>query len=382
MSHHIRSRSSAALAGIAIVAIALSGCSTDITTVDQAQANVKAKEKAVGDAETAFSTASAAFCDNAADYVTALDRYGDVFTQTAATVGDVQDAGSDLVAPRDNAFDGAQAALDAQQAVLTAQQELADAQTTLARLEAGVSGTPSPVASPNPTLEPLAPVASVDRVKQAEKDFSTTVAGITPQTPLREASEQFHSAAVGLELAWLHLFVDAGCATDEQLKQADESLSAFTMALQQDLKDAGYYKDTVDGIYGPNTTTAVEDLQKAHDLPVTGTVDQATILALQADLVAKGHDEAKQQMIATVQVQQTLKVLGFWDGDVDGVWTDELTDAVKDFQTALGVEPTGVIDSATIAAWQKAFDAFHNPSPSPTASPTASPSQSPSPSQH
>lgn len=368
----------AALAGLALAALALTACSSDITTVDQAQANVKVKEQAVSDAEAAFTTASASFCDSASDYIAAVDRYGDVLTQSAPTVGDVQDGGKDLVAPRDDAFDGAQAALDAQQSVLTAQQELADAQTTLARLEAGVSGTPSPVASPNPTLEPLAPVASVDRVKQAEKDFSNTVAGITPQTPLREASEQFHSAAVGLELAWLHLFVDAGCATDDQLKQADETLSAFTMALQQDLKDAGYYKGSVDGIYGPQTTQAVEDLQKANDLPVTGTIDQATILALQAELVKAGHDAAKQEMLTTVRVQQTLQVLGFYEGDVDGVWSDELTEAVKEFQTALGVEPTGEIDSETIAAWQKAFDEFHNPSPSPTPSPTASPS----PSQH
>jgi murein L,D-transpeptidase YcbB/YkuD len=224
----------------------------------------------------------------------------------------------------------------------------------------------------------LAPAASVDLVNQAEKDFANTQAGITAQTPLREASEQFRSAAVGLELAWLHLFVDTGCATDDQLEQADQVLSAFTIALQQDLKDAGYYDDDVDGIYGPNTTKAVEDLQKANDLPVTGTVDQATILALQAELVAKGHDEAKQQMMTTVQVQQTLKILGFWTGPVDGVWTDDLTEALKAAQTAAGLEPTGVLDAATIAAWQAALAALHNPSPSPSASPTASPS----PSQH
>jgi len=371
--------SARAIAAAALVALALSACSNDITTVDQAQANVRVKEQAVTDAEAAFTTATAAFCDNASDYIEATDRYGDVLTKSAPTVGDVQDAGSDLVAPRNDAFDGAQEALDAQQAVLAAEQELADAQTTLARLEAGVSGAPSPVASPNPTLSPLAPAASVDRVKQAEADFSDTVAGITAQTPLREASEQFHSAAVGLELAWLRLFVDAGCATDEQLEHADQTLSAFTMALQQDLRDAGYYKGDVDGIYGPKTTQAVEDLQKAHDLPITGTVDQATILALQGDLVAKGHDAAKQQMVTTVRVQQTLQVLGFWDGAVDGVWTDELTDAVKEFQAALGVAPTGEIDSETIAAWQEALEEFHNPSQSPTPSP--SPTASPSPSE-
>jgi len=357
--------------------VALAACSANIATVDQAQAQVKAKEQALSEAEAAFTSASQAFCDDAQDYVLALDRYGDVLHATAPTVGDVQDAGSDLAEPRDDAYDGAQAALDAQQAVLTAEQELADAQTTLARLEAGVSGTPSPVASPDPTLAPLAPVATVDQVKQAEKDFANTVAGITPVTPLDEASEQFHSAAVGLELAWLHLFVDTGCATDEQLEQADQVLSSFTTALQQDLKDAGYYEGEVDGIYGSKTTQAVEDLQKANDLPVTGTVDQATILALQAELVKAGHDEAKDELATTAAIQQTLTLLGFWDGPVDGVWTDELTGAVKDFQKALDVEQTGVVDAATLAAWEKALEDFKNPSPSP--SPSVTPSAAPSP---
>lgn len=335
------------------------------------------KQQAVTDAETAFSAASAAFCDNAKDYVVALDRYGDVLHATDPTVGDVQEAGSDLAQPKDKAYDGAQDALKAQEQVLTAQQELADAQTTLVRIQAGISGTPSPVASPDPTLEPLAPVASVDRVKQAEKDFATTQAGITAQTPLREAAEQFHSAAVGLELAWLHLLVDTGCATDEQLAQADQVLSAFTIALQQDLKDAGYYKGDVDGIYGPKTTQAVSDLQEASDLPVTGAVDQSTILALQADLVAKGHDEAKQELATTAAVQQTLALLGFWDGSVDGVWSDELTDAVKEFQKALGVEETGVIDAATLAAWQAALETAKNPSESPSPSPSTAPTATP-----
>ena len=362
-----------AILGAVVVSIAVSGCSSDITTVDQAKAQVQAKEQAVKQAEADFATASATFCDSSKDYVLALDRYGDILHQTAPTVGDVQEAGADLAEPRDGAYDGAQAALDAQQAVLTAQQELADAQTTLARLEAGVSGSPSAVASPNPTLVPLAPEASVDRVKQAEKDFANTQAAITPQTPLKEASEQFHSAAVGLELAWLHLFVDTGCATDEQLQQADAALTNFTMAVQQDLKDAGYYKGEVDGIYGPQTTQAVEDLQKANDLPVTGTVDQATILALQAELVKAGHDEADQELATTAAIQQTLKLLGFWDGPVNGVWTDELTQAVKEFQTALGVEPTGEVDAATIAAFEAALEALKSlASPSPSPSPSVS----------
>ncbi len=77
-------------------------------------------------------------------------------------------------------------------------------------------------------------------------------------------------------------------------------------------------------------------------------------------------------------MQQTLKLAGFWDGPVDGEWTPELTDALKEFQTELGVEPTGTVDAATIAALEKAIaEAKAEPSPSATESspdPTSSPS--------
>ena len=304
----------------------------------------------------------------------AVDRYSDILHQTAPTVGDVVDGGKDLAAPKAAAYDGADAALKAQAAVLTAEQELAAAQETLAKIEAGASGTPSPVASPNPTLAPLAPVASVERVKAAEKDFTDAQAAITPETPLTDASELFHSAAVGLQLSWMHLFVDAGCATDEQLAQADKVLNNFVMSVQQDLKDAGFYKGEVDGIYGPQTTQAVMDLQKASGLPETGALDQATILALQAELVKQGHDEAKDELATTAAVQQTLKLLGFWDGPVDGVWTDELHAGGQG-------RPEGARSGADRRHRRrdprrmgKALAALKNPSPAPSVSPSPSPS--------
>jgi len=111
--------------------------------------------------------------------------------------------------------------------------------------------------------------------------------------------------------------------------------------------EAGYYQAAVDGVYGPATVGA---LQEAHGLPVTGTVDKAAAAALQADLQAKGGAAAQQALVSTAAVQQTLKLAGFWDGPVDGTWTPALTDALKAFQTKLGVKPTGTVDAATITA--------------------------------
>ena len=54
-------------------------------------------------------------------------------------------------------------------------------------------------------------------------------------------------------------------------------------------------------------------------------------------------------------MQTVLKLTGYWTGPIDGNWTQELTDALKKFQTALGVPPTGAVDAATLAAFEQAL---------------------------
>ena len=47
-------------------------------------------------------------------------------------------------------------------------------------------------------------------------------------------------------------------------------------------------------------------------------MDKATADALQAELVALGGAAAQESVATTAAVQQTLKLVGFWDGPVDG----------------------------------------------------------------
>jgi peptidoglycan hydrolase-like protein with peptidoglycan-binding domain len=210
------------------------------------------------------------------------------------------------------------------------------------------------------------PGATVNRVKQADADLAAAQEGITDQTPLRQASERFNAAAVALEMSWLRLLAEAGCLSKDQQQPARD----YTRAIQKSLAEAGYYEGEVDGVYGPSTVAAVQALQKAHDLPVTGTVDKATDAALQAELRAKGGAVADDAIASTAALQQTLKLTGFWTGPVDGVWTTELTEALKSFQVALGVEPTGAVDAATIAAVEHAMAERSAPSAAPSASPS------------
>ncbi|KRF47107.1 peptidoglycan-binding protein [Terrabacter sp. Soil810] len=360
----------ARLGGCVVVgALALGACSNETAVPD---ARVSVKQQALAQARTDAAAAAAHFCTTAADYVTAVDRYGDVLTATAPTVGDVQTAGTDLEQPRADATAAAQAAVDTQAAVVTAEKELAAAQAAAAAANttaAGSSSATSPTPSPSPA--PTVPPATVTRVKQAETEFTAAQQGISAQTPLRQAAQQFNAAAVALEMSWLALFADAGCLTDEAEKSAQKAVHDYTAALQQSLSDTGYFSGKVDGVYGPSTVDAVQALQKAHGLPVTGTVDKATQEALQSDLQAKGGAAAQEELASTAAVQQTLKLAGFWDGPVDGRWTPALTEALKEFQTELDVPATGTVDAATIAALEKAIAEAGKPTPSPTPSRSA-----------
>ena len=363
-----------AVAVIGVVLLALTGCSGDgdDASLKAAQLAVTSKQKALTEAQDAATKASAEFCATSATYVTAVDRYGDVLNATAPTVGDVRMAGSDLEKPAEDAASATQAVADSRAAVATAEQQLAQAQATLATAQASAAGTTPPSPSPSKTPSPTPTPASVTRVQEAESELSAAQAGITDQTPLAQAAEQFNAAAVAVEMAWLQLIGDSGCLSDAQQEKAAKAVETYTTTLQTALADAGYYEADVDGVYGPKTVAAVEALQKANGLPQTGTLDKATEKALRTELAAKGGAAAQEETASTAAVQQTLKLAGYWDGPVDGVWTDALTDALEALQKDLGVKVTGTVDAATVAALEKAIA---------DADQSASPSRSPSPSR-
>ena len=363
-------RARAGLVAMAIgVALVVAACGNDgaatpttapsTDPVTAAQARVDTATAAVTEAQGALIAAHESFCGTAKDYVQTLDRYGRVFTQGAATVGDVQTLGADLVTPREDVVTAGGAVDTAKTELVAAQQELADAQVALAdavnEAAAAPGATVSPTESPAPTTvttPTLVPSASIDRVRQAEQDLAQTANGINSATPLVSAGAAYNSAALALQIAWLNLLADAGCFSDERQAEAAAAINAYTLALQTDLKLAGYDPGPIDGIYGPRTVAAVEQLQADSGLAVTGFVDEATARALQARLTAVGQQQAAQSAAETAALQAVLSLMGFWDGPVDGQWTDALTQALTQAQTVLGVAPTGQVDPATIAAFQ------------------------------
>jgi len=383
-----RRRATGVIAAVVSVALLASACSDDDDDVATTEASgapeapepteaaedpVAAAEQRVSDAEDGVAQGQEAlidahgdFCGASEGYVETLDRYGRVFTDRAATVGDIKTLGADLMEPRDEVVSAADAVDVAKDELAAAQQELADAQAALAAAIATASSVPTSTASPTTsTTTTLVPPATIERVQQAEDDLARASEGITDETPLVEAAADYNSAALALEIAWLRLLDDAECLTDEQQANAVEQITAYTTALQTDLQTVGYDPGPIDGIYGPQTVAAVEQLQTDSELRVTGLVDEATARALQEKLAAVGVEQTRQ----TVILQTILSLVGFWEGPIDGVWTDELTQALMDFQTALGVEPTGVVDAATVAAFQQALANLEDGTPTTTAAP-------------
>jgi peptidoglycan hydrolase-like protein with peptidoglycan-binding domain len=345
-------------------------CSDDDSPRDPvaaAERRVADAEEALTEAETAFDEASTQFCTDGRDWVAALDRYGQLFEQSAVTVADVQDGGADLVEPRQAVQASADAVLARRDDLAAAQAELASAQAELAAATAaaeaeaagenGTAATTTTTTAPaTTTTEPLVPSEVLERVEQAEADLQSAAEGIDGSTPVVEAAESFNAAALALQVASLQLLDSAGCIEDDERSQALGLLRDYTIALQTALRDAGFFDGEIDGIYGPETVAAVERLQQASGLPVTGLVDRATAAALDAAVQEATGASAASSATRNAAIQGALRVLGYWDGPIDGVWSAELSAAISDLQADLGVEVTGGVDAATLTALEAAIE--------------------------
>ena len=297
-----------AATALALIFALVSACSDDEIDVEEAQTQ---------------------FCSDVEEYVNALDNYGGLFEDVELTVGDVQTAGSTLEPGREAVIESGQ------------------------RFREAVEADPDSAV----TIE-LVDEESIEAVEEAEQAFDDAVAGIDERTPVTEAGVSFTSAAFQLQVAWTRLFIDAGCLDDEGQVAASEWVSEFVTGLQTDLTTIGLYTGEIDGIYGPETIEAVERLQEEAGLPVTGLPDPATQAALNSAL---GERESAE----IAALQGILTATGHYSGPIDGRWSREVEDALKAFQTELGIPATGVVDAATLRAFEAALAAAGAPPPPP-----------------
>ena len=67
----------------------------------------------------------------------------------------------------------------------------------------------------------------------------------------------------------------------DKMRRADDGMAmADTRAAQEALKTQGHDPGPIDGRMGPRTRAAINDYQTKNNLPVTGTLDEATMTKL------------------------------------------------------------------------------------------------------
>ena len=155
------------------------------------------------------------------------------------------------------------------------------------------------------------------------------------------------------------------------------SSGARVEKLQQRLLDLGYYNGTVDGDFGEATETAFKLFQEkmglyvdgvagsdadylfADDAPAYKTADtEEKLTSDKEDLAdtgaAEDAEEAPAMSYATgdynddiYKIQERLISLGYMEGEADGEYGSMTEVAVKNFQTANGLEATGIVEQAT-----------------------------------
>lgn len=133
--------------------------------------------------------------------------------------------------------------------------------------------------------------------------------------------------------------------------------------LQHRLRQLGFYTGTIVATFGPQTTAGVIEFQTKRQLPVTGSVDQATWDTLVAATVAPTRDQLYNVAPAGPpiysagmsgpkirEMQARLKQIGWYAGDVVDNYGPKTVTAVKGFQAKRNFQVTGAIDQRTLDA--------------------------------
>lgn len=150
---------------------------------------------------------------------------------------------------------------------------------------------------------------------------------------------------------------------EARLQIGDRNQAVTT--LQQQLAQLGFYSGSIDGIFGPQTQAAVQQLQRTASLPEDGMVgskEQAALVAALGQQATQPIDRAPEaqptytqlakgdQNKAVGELQQRLKALGWFQSQVTAYYGDITQTAVADFQRTQGLPVTGIADAQTLEA--------------------------------
>lgn len=131
--------------------------------------------------------------------------------------------------------------------------------------------------------------------------------------------------------------------------------------LQQQLKQAGFYKDAVDGIFNASTEAAIKRFQQANNITVDGLAGTRTISLLQratrisvrkpsTSVTKRASVQQNRSQAEVEKLQQQLKQLGYYKGQINGSFNAETKDAVIRFQRNQGLVADGIAGVKTLSA--------------------------------
>ena len=162
---------------------------------------------------------------------------------------------------------------------------------------------------------------------------------------------QMYDCVISLALAATAAGSTEPAAVGEQLTAVTtEGRTCSTFAHCVELLAAGEDID-YDGTTGRIAFDEAGDISSAR-VTTASVVDGLLqpVTATDVDLVAQRQQEIFDSAVFVTQLQLALKALGYFDGDITGVYDEATTAAVAALQRDLGLPETGEFDEATDAA--------------------------------
>ena len=131
------------------------------------------------------------------------------------------------------------------------------------------------------------------------------------------------------------------------VKEGDAGLNVYV--LQKRLQQMGYFTGYCSAEFGELTREAVIDFQRDANIAPTGQADAATWAAIYSRSTSSAGQSDALQMgdygDRVLSVQKRLNALGFFDHEITGEFGFTTETAVRLFQMAVDLEPTGTLDA-------------------------------------
>ncbi|SFP58731.1 peptidoglycan-binding protein [Salibacterium halotolerans] len=145
--------------------------------------------------------------------------------------------------------------------------------------------------------------------------------------------------AAGITLGAVPAAAGAQETADTDLTKGDSG--SEVKELQTLLEDRGLLQSSdVNGTYDENTASAIKDYQNKFDLSEDGIAGPVTVGSL--EILSQG-DEGE----AVEYLQESLSNLGHYEGEADGVFSEDLHQAVIDFQRSQNILVDGLAGPQT-----------------------------------